>query len=360
MRSIARQTLGWLGTRSVLIILSAATVLLFILGPFITDLGADDAGRCFAKQGTKPDPVWAYYDYPNDPPGNPAAGKPVQLSLVPDQSTTIHFGRSQAVRSSDIDYKLSLQGSAAEQQNGQEVQTLAQRLGDSNLQLDILQFQRSDGAALDTDLVKARARVVGDRVRVSVCIDRRNAHDLGDPGTYRGTVSIIDPRVARVDLPLDFDASDPDWARALSLVGLGLLAGSWVTWVVKEQKADSDRFHPSQWAEWSVTAIGLISAVAGAVAALAVYQASYLNNPIWGVSIGDTVALLTGSFVAFMGATTTLHVAGLADRFRGSPSDARGAVRGANDAGQGASTNGAGAGGASTGEHGELGTRPQG
>jgi hypothetical protein len=308
------KTSGW-ATWLPLSILAAATVVLMTLSLFFPGMGVTEEDRCFREEAAKPDPVWAYYDRPNEAPENPGSAAPIQLSLVPDQSTTLHFGRSESVRSFDVDYQLSLQGTTGADDT-RAVQTLAERLKKTPVQLDILQFRRADGAYLDTELVRARARVIGDRVRVTVCIDRRDAEKLGDPGSYHGTVSIIDPRVARVDLPLDLDAADPDWARALSLVGLALLAGSWVTWVVKEQKADTTRFEPHQWATWSVTAIGIISIVAGSVAAAAVFQASYLNNPVWGVSVSDPVALLTGSFVAFMGATTSIHVAALADKLR--------------------------------------------
>ncbi|NUR06810.1 MAG: hypothetical protein HOQ22_08360 [Nocardioidaceae bacterium] len=279
------------------------------------DAGVDTSPRCFDQPTSGQDAVWARYDRPNSPPESQSGAQPLQLALLPEQATTLHFGRSQAVRALDIDYKLSLQG-AAGASSSQDVETLKKRLGKTPVQLDLLQFRRSDGANLNPDDVRARARVVGDRVRVTLCVDRRQADALGGPGSYSGTVSIIDPRVARVDLPLVVDASDPNWARALALVVLAMIAGSWVTWVVKEQKPDATRFNPKEWASWSVTAIGIISVVAGAAAAVAIYQASYLSDPTWGVSVSESIALLTAAFVAFMGATTGLHVAGLADKFR--------------------------------------------
>jgi hypothetical protein len=299
--------------------LSLVALFLFFFDDTVSDRGIDTAHRCFPEGTTKSstgDAVWAYYDRPNAAPALVEAdAQPIQLALLPEQSTTLHFGRSQAVRALDIDYKLSLQG-AAGAVSTQDVESLKQRLGRSPIQLDLLQFRRSDGAALNPDRVRARARVVGDRVRVTLCVDRRDAAALGGPGSYQGALSIIDPRISRVDLPLVTDAADPNWSRALSLVLLALLAGSWVTWVVKEQKPETTEFTTHDWAKWSVTAIGLISLVAGAVGAIAVFQSSYLNNPTWGISVSESIALLTASFVAFMGATTGLHVAGLADKYR--------------------------------------------
>jgi hypothetical protein len=176
-------------------------------------------------------------------------------------------------------------------------------------------FRRDDAAILAPKLIKARARVIGDdRVRVSLCVDRREAMLLADPGTYRGTVSIIDPRVTRTDIPLEVDAADPKWTFSLFLVLVAVVAGSWVTWIIKEQKADSYGFRPREWFIWSGTAIGIICLVAGASAGVATYQATYLSRSTWGSSVNDYVTLLTGCFVAFMGVTTSLHVAGMAQQ----------------------------------------------
>lgn len=296
-------------------LLFAVAVLMLMLSIAAPHLGAHDDPECFKAQRVEPtDPVWAFYNYPSGQGDTTAAPEsPVQLALLSDQATTLQFGRSESVRALDVNYRPAPASAAGQTAGAGTPPSLTKLLGNTPLQLDVSQFTRADGATLDHNLVKASAtRIADDRVRVSLCVDRRDASKLGDPGTYRGTVSIIDPRVARTDLPVQIEAADPRWTFPLFLVLLSVVAATWVTWMVKEQKADSARFRPSEWFIWSGTAIGIISIVAGAAAAAGVYQARYLSSSTWGSAVSDYVALLTAGFVAFMGVTTSLHVAGLA------------------------------------------------
>jgi hypothetical protein len=294
----------------------AAAVTLLVVRVGYDDLGAkkESRARCFAPIEELDSQGWAFYSSPNaTDPARPDS--PLQLSLVPDQTTTLDFGRSESVRVLDVDYRpaIAATSSGSGSQTVDSTKSLHKLLSAPPLQVDVSQFRRDDGAVLMPKMVKARARVIGDdRVRVSLCVDRRKARTLADPGTYRGTVSIIDPRVTRTDIPLVVDEADPRWTFPLFLVLVSIVAGSWVTWMVKEKKADGDEFKPHEWFKWSGSAIGIICLVAGAIAGLATFQATYLSQGTWGTSIGDYVALLTGSFVAFMGVTTSLHVAGMA------------------------------------------------
>jgi len=308
---LTRWLRGWL-LKSIMLAAVVALTAWFA----IPHLGSRDDPGCFAKQGTAATAAgWSYYDDDGTPHQRPAS--PLQLSLTPDQVTALPFGRSESVRALDVDYRPAVLATskANTPATPPKTKSLQDVVGTQPLQVDVSQFRRDDGASLTKSLVRARAKVVGDdRVRVSLCVDRRSAEALADPGTYRGTVSIIDARVARTDIPLEVSGADPRWTMPLFLLLLAVIAGTWVTWVIKEKKPDSSPFVLSEWLVWSGTAIGIICIVAGAVACVGAVQATYLSQGTWGTSIGDYFALLTGCFVAFMGVTTSLHVAGLAQQ----------------------------------------------
>lgn len=318
LRDLGRGWLLWIA------ILAALAMLVILV--VVPDLGVRSADRCFSERSedepgpNNPDSRWAYYSQPNlqEPPAS-RPENPIQLSLLPDQLTTLHFGRSESVRALDIDYRPAVMAntSADEATSAAAATSLRGQLTSPALQLDISQFRRDDGAVLSPDLVKTRANVIGDdRVRLSVCVDRRSAHALGDPGTFRGTVSIIDPRVTRADVPLQIDAADPHWPLPFFLVLIAVIAGSWMTWVIREKTPETRFFLPREWFAWGGTAIGIICIVAGSAAAVGTYLTTYLTRETWGTTLSDYATLLTGAFVAFMGVTTSLQVAGLAQAAR--------------------------------------------
>lgn len=155
--------------------------------------------------------------------------------------------------------------------------------------------------------------MTGDRLRVTLCVDRRekvNAEGqpeagLGDPGTYRGVVSVIDQRVGRVDLPLTITLSYPNAFRVSAILTLAALGGLWVAWLVQDTEK-SGSFRLRRFLDWTVSSLGLLSIGAGLAAAFQAFRLAYLNNAAWGSNLGDAATLLAVSFTAFTAATIGL------------------------------------------------------
>ena len=184
--------------------------------------------------------------------------------------------------------------------------------GSTDLTLDVSQFTRqTGGATLRVDAVRAKAVRVGDRVRLTLCVNHGTS-SLGDPGSYAGSISIIDPRIARVDLPLEVTIAWPYWPGALLLCLLAILAGTFVAWVVRAKPSEDSHFKLSDFLDWVARLIGVVTVAVGTVAALTAYAATYLGNPVWGSSSTDVITLLGACFTAFVGTTTSLQLATLA------------------------------------------------
>jgi hypothetical protein len=164
--------------------------------------------------------------------------------------------------------------------------------------------------------VKVAAWYQSGRVLLKLCVDRSGSK-LADPGTYQGTVSIVDPRVNRVDVPIIVTLSYPSWQLVLELLVLAVFAGSWYIWVLKQKKA-SDLAIGWEFVKFCGSMIGVLSIGAGVVAALGVYNATYLSSDSWGSSAEQPLALLGAMFSAFLAGATTVHVGAAAGQARDS------------------------------------------
>src|SRR6185369_2949307 len=81
------------------------------------------------------------------------------------------------------------------------------------------------------NLIAASAWYQAGRVNMQLCIDRRPP-ETAFAGTYEGTVSIVDSRIHRVDLPVRVTAAAPQWQAVLLLLVLAVIGGSWYVWVL--------------------------------------------------------------------------------------------------------------------------------
>ena len=271
-----------------------------VVGFWLWQLPSASTGNPACLPVAKPgaDERWSRYNVPNEPLGEelPALN---EFALLPDQRTSLQFGRAAKVRALDVDYAVS----PAVDAKGRV----------TPLRVDITQFLRDDGEALAERKVYASARLISDdRVRVSLCVDRRDPGTLGDPGTYGGVVSVMDSSVGRVDLPLTVTMAWPEWSRVAILALVACLAGLWMAWLIHDKVGDSDPISLARFARWVVSALGLLSLGAGSFAAVQAYRLTYLDSGVWGASVGDPLTLLLACFTAFTGATVGLRIAGLA------------------------------------------------
>jgi hypothetical protein len=247
----------------------------------------------------------------------------LETTLAADQRTVLTMGRAKEVRSLDVDYALA--------SNGNQPLVVDDASLPVFLRVELSQFTRADGSDLDERKVWASARrVAADRVRVSLCVDRRDLStregspgqpgELGLPGQYSGVISIIDPRLPRTDLPLVITLSYPHPWFVFAFVLLASLAGLVVAWLVHTKVADDSDINPRDLARWIATTTGTLSLAAGVFMAIQSFRFSYLTKETWGEDLfGDLMALVVASFSAFVGATASLKVVGLAARLPAEP-----------------------------------------
>jgi hypothetical protein len=244
--------------------------------------------------------------------GSPAQpARPAKLILISGQTTTLAFSRALTTKTLTIQYGVN--GTIPEVGTGQY----------PNLKVIPQAFLRSDQAALPANRVKVAAWYQSGRVFLQLCVDR-SGFKLADPGAYVGTVSIVDPRVSRVDVPITVTLSYPTWQDVLELLVLAVFAGSWYIWVLQD-KQPSDRAISWHFITWCGSMIGALSIAAGVVAAVGVYNASYLNSASWGYTVSQPLALLGAMFTAFLAGAATVHIGAKAGDARRQRAESHGA-----------------------------------
>jgi hypothetical protein len=234
------------------------------------------------------------------PPGRPPA-----LALRPGQSTTLALGRSLGYKRRQLEFEL---------EEGNNVLTQGALLA-----VDFDPFLRSDDTELDGANYAGRAEFRDGRLRLEVCLARQgrpatngSAGPIADAGTYKGTVTIIDPRVARTDVPFTFTLAYPYWPVVLLFVVLTeLVAVCWI-WVLRRSAASTASSQPvfsGDFWKWLASGVGIASAGVGAAAGVGALIAIYFNGDTWALDVVGVIALLTGVFGAFVTAATVQQVA---------------------------------------------------
>lgn len=189
--------------------------------------------------------------------------------------------------------------------------TSVQRLAPGDeLETNVGQFiERSATRELDEQWISAVATVEQtNRVLLTVRFDRRNAR-LGDPGSYTGTISIVDPRVSRVDQQFTVQLAYPWWQFvAAQLVAMLVLAVLYL-WLLRGSFG-SGELGLGDLEQWLFSRNAVLSIGVGVGAAVSVWTATYFGNPSWDASFPAVTALLGASFSAFVAASTAVTLAG--------------------------------------------------
>jgi len=271
-------------------------------------------------------PIWQWCSSPPKPmpckfPGIPqqAAGspsplpatyKPAKLVLISGQTTTLEFNRALATKTLTIQYGISgasiggIPDSGANQYPQLQV-------------VDPLGFIRDDQEPLPLDRVRVASWVQNGRVLLKLCV-QRSGPGFADPGTYQGTVSVVDPRVGRVDVPIVVTLSYASWQWIMALLVLAVLAGAWYVWVLQAKRA-AEMAIGWGFLDFYATMLGVLSAGAGVVFAFGVYTATYLNSPTWGSSSSEVFALFGAMFSAFLAGAATVHIGAKAGQATSNP-----------------------------------------
>lgn len=246
-----------------------------------------------------------------------AVDAPADLIVVGSPTTAVPFGRRLVSRTRTFDYEpadpTALAGRTC----------LAVRVGSF--------FSDTGQEELDPAWIDARAVVVDGVVSIEVRFDRRSDR-LGPPGSYVGTVSLVDEQVGRVDTPVTVTMSYPIWQWPLAMLVFLLVPALGYVWLLKGSFLGTQNvplslrdFHDYAFSRNHVIAVG-----SGAAAALSLFSATYLRSPTWGTDAVQALALFGSMFAAFVASATAVTAAG-ADRSGaaiGTPGTARGrAVR---------------------------------
>jgi hypothetical protein len=167
-----------------------------------------------------------------------------------------------------------------------------------------------DSAELDRRHIDAAVSVSGGEVRLTLTL-RRTDLDFAPPGSYTGTVSIIDPRLERVDIPLAVTLAYPIWQLPLVALLLVLPAAVLNLWLLKGSFHAGDRqVTVQEFDDYAFSRNGVLAIGAGVAAAVLVFSTTYLSEATWGTSFVDVLSLVGAAFAAFTAAATPVTAAG--------------------------------------------------
>lgn len=186
--------------------------------------------------------------------------------------------------------------------------------GPTRLNTRVDTFRRDDDGRLSTERVVPDASADGQTVQLSLCIGRADDR-LGDPGSYTGSITLDDSRLANaVTVPITVTMQYVHGVVLWWLFAAVILPGTWALWVLHTQRQQNKpAFAMKDLLTWVLSVGGITSITSGTVAACAVYIATYVRDPTWGSSALQPVTLFGAIFSAFV---TT---AGLTQLTRGAP-----------------------------------------
>lgn len=207
----------------------------------------------------------------------------------------------------------------AEDQEGQEVPAEdVEESGDVDpdadvepgeyLQVALSELRRDDGARLNRQLVTGWARMLNDRnLEVAICFTPLSDQFAEtDPGRYTGRLTVIDPRLARMEIPVEIQMQFDRWPILLVLlIGTLIVAAFTLFNGVKQLSGQTASLKTStlkdfrDWITTNPVAIGT-----GVVAAVALFGTQYLADPAWSGRTYEVFALIGATAASFLGAAT--------------------------------------------------------
>jgi hypothetical protein len=209
-------------------------------------------------------------------------------------------------------------------------------------------FKRGDDARVPQDLVRVTADFQGPKeVHVRLCIDRNpESADAGsgrnnasaaasasdsqypasaatDPngtsikaGSYEGTITVLDPRVSKFSIPVTATFSYPNVALApgITLIVVMFIGSAYLYLLGRPDKSQESEdevlsIHSArQFGRWLRTSSGVFAVVAGGIAAVTAFFATYMQAVDWGSSGSQFLSLFGAMFTAFVAAGTAARV----------------------------------------------------
>lgn len=133
-------------------------------------------------------------------------------------------------------------------------------------------------------------------VRVGFCIDPATRLKM-HPGTYQGSLVVVDPRVQSIDVPVSFTVSYPHMKILIAAALVLCLLASIFTYTLRKPNLE----HMS-YPRWTTSLIGALTIASGLIGATIVFAAQYLDADVWGENHTQ--------LFAFIGAVTTAFITG--------------------------------------------------
>jgi hypothetical protein len=258
-------------------------VLVFLVVVSIPDLLSNMFGHAAPQASCATSPALA------SPPDPGLIGENSQLvtaTLESEQMEEVDFGRSVTSRSVTVYLDLSSTPS-----------------GSAFFHVRINPFVRSDDATLRPQNIVASAERDGTTLLLNVCFNRSGGRNtnLGDPGSYAGSVTIDDSRLSSpVSVPITVTMQYPNGVFLLWLYFGTVIPGAWCVWVINAKRDGTSGALSRDFLKWAKSINGVVAIVAGGVSAFAVYMAVYLRDPTWGSSALQPLTLYGGMFSAFV------------------------------------------------------------
>jgi hypothetical protein len=216
------------------------------------------------------------------------------LNLREDEATTLSFGRSLETKRLDVWLDVSPAGLPNPRKR---------------LKLVVGDFRRPDDARVSPRFLTANSRMIGNQVRLRVCLERELPGDI-DPGTYTGRITFFDRRVEPYTLPLTITLAYPVWPWPTLLLYLIVLVALVYVWTIKDPPGEKEVFvgvgKAKEFGNWLRTWPGVMSVGAGLAGAVTAFVATYYNSPDWGSSIAQAFGLIGATFTAFVTAATAV------------------------------------------------------
>jgi hypothetical protein len=151
------------------------------------------------------------------------------------------------------------------------------------------------------------------QVVVFLCVERQGqaaewdgSFEL-DPGTYKGVISLLDPRFPTTTVPFTVNLAFPNQWDILMPIGGVILLGALYLMVLRRPPGVADeRVGLRDLDAFLRKPSGVASVIAGTVAASGVYLTTYYTNDSWGAGI-DFYLLVAAMFSAFISAGTAFR-----------------------------------------------------
>jgi hypothetical protein len=178
--------------------------------------------------------------------------------------------------------------------------------GHSRVQVVLTELRREDGARMVDGSVSAWAEMVNlQNMKITLCVAPRAVEEV-DSGTYTGVLTVVDPRIARFDVPVRVEMQFNRWPVLVTLLIGTLIVAAFVLFNGTKQLAgETAGLHPQTLRDFGVWATGNPVAIGtGVVAAVAIFANQYLADAGWSGTSAEVFALIGAFAAAFLGAAT--------------------------------------------------------